>query len=75
MGIIPPDEGATIQLDGHDLDAATPRRRSAADQKALQIVFQNPDSALNRRHSIRQLISRSLSKLGGYSGDAADRRG
>ena len=46
----------------------TAKARSAADQKALQIVFQNPDSALNRRHSIRQLISRSLSKLGGYSG-------
>jgi peptide/nickel transport system ATP-binding protein len=68
LGIIPPDEGATIELDGHVL---TPRSkgRSAADQKALQIVFQNPDSALNRRHSIRQLISRALSKLGGYSGD------
>ena len=40
--------------------------RQTAEQKALQIVFQNPDSALNRRHSVRRLISRSLSKLGGY---------
>ncbi|MGH2872883.1 MAG: ABC transporter ATP-binding protein, partial [Solirubrobacteraceae bacterium] len=31
--------------------------------------FQNPDSALNRRHSVRRLVSRSLSKLGGYSGE------
>jgi peptide/nickel transport system ATP-binding protein len=68
LGIIPPDEGASIQLDGHDL-APRSKGRSPADQKALQIVFQNPDSALNRRHSIRQLISRALSKLGGYSGD------
>jgi peptide/nickel transport system ATP-binding protein len=67
MGIISPDDGATIQLDGQDL-APRAQARSAADQKALQIVFQNPDSALNRRHSVRQLISRSLSKLGGYSG-------
>jgi len=67
LGIISPDDGATIQIDGHDV-APGSRARSAADQKALQIVFQNPDSALNRRHSIRQLISRSLSKLGGYSG-------
>jgi peptide/nickel transport system ATP-binding protein len=67
MGIIAPDEGATIELDGHALNPDA-RHRNAADQKALQIVFQNPDSALNRRHSIRQLISRSLSKLGGYSG-------
>ena len=46
-------------------------KRTSEDQKALQIVFQNPDSALNRRHSVQRLISRSLSKLGGYSGDAA----
>jgi peptide/nickel transport system ATP-binding protein len=69
LGIISPDDGATIQLDGQDL-APRAQARSAADQKALQIVFQNPDSALNRRHSVRQLISRSLSKLGGYSGQA-----
>ncbi len=68
MGIIPPDPGAEIELDGHEV-AALAKGRSSADQKALQIVFQNPDSALNRRHSVRQLISRSLSKLGGYGGD------
>ena len=41
-------------------------RRSAAraagvepgERKSLQIVFQNPDSALNRSHSIRRLIGR-----------------
>lgn len=68
MGIIPPDEGAELQLDGHAL-APLASSRQPADQKALQIVFQNPDSALNRRHSVRQLISRSLSKLGGYGGN------
>jgi peptide/nickel transport system ATP-binding protein len=67
MGIIPPDPGAEIELNGHEV-AALAKGRSSADQKALQIVFQNPDSALNRRHSVRQLISRSLSKLGGYDG-------
>ena len=73
LGIIPPDEGATIELDGHAL-APRSKGRSAADQKALQIVFQNPDSALNRRHSIRKLISRALSKLGGYSGEELQTR-
>jgi peptide/nickel transport system ATP-binding protein len=68
MGIIPPDDGADLELDGHEL-ASVATHRQADDQKALQIVFQNPDSALNRRHSVRQLISRSLSKLGGYGGD------
>ncbi len=73
MGIISPDEGAELQLDGRDL-APQAKQRRAADQKALQIVFQNPDSALNRRHSVRQLISRSLSKLGGYGGEALTAR-
>jgi peptide/nickel transport system ATP-binding protein len=66
MGIIPADDGTHIEIDGHPA-ASRARRRSAAEQKALQIIFQNPDSALNRRHSVRQLISRSLSKLGGYT--------
>ena len=65
MGLTAPDDGAEVTLDGHAL-APLATQRSAADQKALQIVFQNPDSALNRRHSVRRLISRSLSKLGGY---------
>jgi peptide/nickel transport system ATP-binding protein len=73
MGIIPPDPGGEIELDGHDL-APLAGKRAAADQKALQIVFQNPDSALNRRQSVRQLISRSLSKLGGYSGETLKAR-
>ena len=68
MGIIPADDGADLEFDGHAL-ASLASKRSAADQKALQIVFQNPDSALNRRHSVKQLISRSLTKLGGYGGD------
>ncbi|HEY3729217.1 MAG TPA: dipeptide ABC transporter ATP-binding protein, partial [Solirubrobacteraceae bacterium] len=68
LGIIAPDEGSELELDGHELQPLAGERQSA-DQKALQIVFQNPDSALNRRHTVRQLVSRSLSKLGGYSGE------
>ena len=67
MGLTAPDEGGEVSLDGHPVAGEAPQR-STADQKALQIVFQNPDSALNRRHSVSKLISRSLSKLGGYSG-------
>ncbi len=73
MGLSEPDPGASITLDSAPLPA-TAGRRSRAQQKALQIVFQNPDSALNRRHSVRRLISRSLSRLGGYHGDALQDR-
>ena len=68
IGLIAPDAGSEVGLNGHALAPLAPKREPA-DQKSLQIVFQNPDSALNRRHSVQRLISRSLSKLGGYSGD------
>jgi peptide/nickel transport system ATP-binding protein len=67
MGLTAPDEGGEVELDGHAVAGLAPKR-STQDQKTLQIVFQNPDSALNRRHTVQRLISRSLSKLGGYTG-------
>jgi peptide/nickel transport system ATP-binding protein len=42
--------------------------------RALQIVFQNPDSALNRRFSIRRIIGRALTKLVGLKGDEREQR-
>jgi peptide/nickel transport system ATP-binding protein len=69
LGLTNPDDGATLEFDGKPL-AGTAPKRSREQKKSLQIVFQNPDSALNRRHSVRRLLSRALSKLGGYSGDA-----
>ena len=42
--------------------------------RALQIVFQNPDSALNRRHTVRRILRRSLKRLAGVTGKAADER-
>ncbi|HTU27760.1 MAG TPA: ABC transporter ATP-binding protein [Solirubrobacteraceae bacterium] len=73
MGLIGPDEGAELSLDGRPL-APLATKRSSEDQKALQLVFQNPDSALNRRHSVRGLIGRSLSKLAGLSGERLEAR-
>ena len=73
LGLTAPDPGATITLGGDPLPHEA-RGRSRAQQKALQIVFQNPDSALNRRHSVRRLISRVLTKLGGYRGEALTAR-
>ena len=69
IGLSSPDDGAEITLDSERL-APLATKRTRAQQKALQIVFQNPDSALNRRHSVRRLITRALSRLGGYRGEA-----
>jgi peptide/nickel transport system ATP-binding protein len=70
LGIVEPTTGA-VSLDGRVLP---PRftTRSRDDLRALQIVFQNPDSALNRRHSVRRILLRSLRKLAGVTGRAAD---
>src|SRR5207237_3748186 len=37
-------------------------------------VFQNPDNALNRRHSVRRILRRALRKLAGLGGEVAEKR-
>lgn len=73
LGLVPPDEGGTIELEGK---ALAPRLENRSDDqiKAMQIVFQNPDSALNRSHSIRHLVGRALKRLAGLSGKALEAR-
>jgi peptide/nickel transport system ATP-binding protein len=73
LGLIPPDPGGHVELDRKPL-SPTVRGRTLAQLKALQIVFQNPDSALNRRHTVRRLISRPLTKLAGLRGAALNER-
>jgi peptide/nickel transport system ATP-binding protein len=73
LGIIAPDQGGTVELDGAPLAPLT-GKRTGEQVRAIQIVFQNPDSALNRRHSVRRIISRSLTKLAGLRGDAREQR-
>jgi peptide/nickel transport system ATP-binding protein len=72
LGIVEPTRG-TVEIDGRLMPAKL-GERSAADVAALQIVFQNPDSALNRRHTVRRMLKRTLAKLAGVSGGDADRR-
>jgi peptide/nickel transport system ATP-binding protein len=69
LGLTAPDQGSVVTLHGTPLSPDA-RRRPRPVLRALQIVFQNPDSALNRRHTVRALISRPLSRLAGLSGQA-----
>ncbi|MDQ7975855.1 ABC transporter ATP-binding protein [Paraburkholderia sp. SARCC-3016] len=62
LGLIEPDAGGVLELDGEPL-ASRVTRRNDEQVKSLQIVFQNPDSALNRAHSVKRLIGRALSRL------------
>jgi len=72
LGIVEPTAG-TVEIDGRELPPKL-GQRSSADVAALQIVFQNPDSALNRRHTVRRMLKRTLAKLAGVGGGAAEQR-
>jgi peptide/nickel transport system ATP-binding protein len=72
LGLSIPDPGGSIELGGEALAADT-AARTLAQHKALQIVFQNPGSALNRSQTVRRLIGRSL-RLVGLSGRARETR-
>lgn len=61
VGLAAPDEGST-ELDGVTL-ASTCGKRRPQELKSLQIVFQNPDSALNRSHTIGRLIGRMIDRF------------
>ena len=69
LGLTAPDSGGSVTLDGTAL-AATLGQRPRSSLRDVQIVFQNPDSALNRRRTVRSLISRPLTRLAGLSGSA-----
>jgi peptide/nickel transport system ATP-binding protein len=73
LGLLAPDQGSVLELDGAPL-AARVTRRNDEQVKSLQIVFQNPDSALNRSHSVKRLIGRALSRLAALRGPAIDER-
>ena len=73
LGIYEPDPGSEIFLDDQLL-AGLAEQRGTNDMRAMQMVFQNPDSALNRTWSVRRILKRSVNKLTGVKGDAADER-
>jgi peptide/nickel transport system ATP-binding protein len=72
LGILGPTTGA-VEMETRSL-APRYQKRTKEDLRAIQIVFQNPDSALNRRHSVRRILLRSMQKLAGIKGAAAETR-
>ena len=69
LGLTEPDSGSRIELDGKALQPLL-AGRSQDDVKSVQIIFQNPDSALNRSHTIRRIIGRAIRRLSGSSDTA-----
>ena len=64
-GLIVPDDG-NVRLENEVLSADV-RRRKRAQQQAIQIVFQNPDAALNPQWTVEQIVARPLQLYGGSS--------
>jgi len=73
LGLTEPDEGSVVELDGAAL-AGSIGKRDREQVRAVQIVFQNPDSALNRRFSIHRIIARALTTLMGTKGEQMENR-
>ncbi len=73
LGIHPADEGGEITLDGREVKSSATDRR-VESIRAMQMVFQNPDSALNRMWTVRRILKRSVTKLTEVKGKEADAR-
>jgi peptide/nickel transport system ATP-binding protein len=73
LGIERPDPGSNLNLDSHPLGAET-TTRPTDDKRSIQMVFQNPESALNRGWTARQILARSVSKLTGLRGKDVNER-
>lgn len=73
LGLLKPDEGSRLQFEGQPL-AGTTAKRSHDQVKSIQIVFQNPDSALNRTHSVYRMLARTIGQMVGLRGAGRDAR-
>ena len=73
LGLTEPDEGSVVELDGKPLEAEI-GKRDREQVRAVQIVFQNPDAALNRRFTISRIIGRAVHMLVGTRGDQVDQK-
>ncbi|MSO48199.1 MAG: ABC transporter ATP-binding protein [Thermoleophilia bacterium] len=73
LGIHATDAGSVIELDSQTLAGLTTARTRDA-RRAIQIIFQNPDSALNRSKTVRAILERALQKLAGIRGQEAGMR-
>ncbi|QBM17559.1 glutathione import ATP-binding protein GsiA [Marinobacter sp. JH2] len=71
-GLLPPTEGS-IRLHGETLPARLKDRDRKTLQR-LQMIYQLPDTALNPRQKIRDIIGRPLQFYHGMQGQALEKR-
>jgi peptide/nickel transport system ATP-binding protein len=73
LGLTEPDAEGKIELEDVALKSGI-GGRSTEQVRSIQIVFQNPDSALNRRFPVSRILGRAITKLVGGSGKSKDVR-
>ena len=73
VGGLHKDWTGSIAFDGAELGKGS-RRRSVADRKRIQYIFQNPYLSLNPRLTIEQIVKRPMELFGIASGKAATER-
>ena len=73
VGLDQPSEG-TIQLDGKDLVGASGKVNLKQHARRVQYIFQDPNSSLNPRKTIRDILSAPLIYLQGLSAEQRKRR-
>jgi len=71
-GLLPPLAGSVL-INGEPLPASY-KARSREQLRHLQMIYQMPDTALNPRHKVRDVIGRPLSFYLGMTGEARERR-
>jgi peptide/nickel transport system ATP-binding protein len=67
-GLLKPD-GGSIRFAGRELPRSV-AQRSSETLRAIQMVFQNPDSTLNPAWSAGTILGRAVNRLGGLRGAA-----
>ena len=70
LGVHEADSGSEITIDGDTVEGVATNRSKKAI-RSLQMVFQNPDSALNRSWTVRKILHRTVTSLTSLQGDEA----
>jgi peptide/nickel transport system ATP-binding protein len=65
VGMLDPSEGS-LTFDGVEISKGR-RRASKQLRRRIQMIFQNPDTALNPRHPVRRILGRTIMLLGDES--------
>ncbi|MEM7403921.1 MAG: ABC transporter ATP-binding protein [Pseudomonadota bacterium] len=71
-GLLPPSSG-TVEFDGSALPRAM-KQRNVEQLRRIQMIYQMADTAMNPRHTVRDIIGRPLEFYFGMSTAAVDAR-